>query len=69
MFGRRKIKLTKKYFLSQIYYLKYSLFVLLVSAFKLDLRIRMMQIYNLNNRIDAPIGLVATKTSFKTIIC
>lgn len=68
MFGRRKIKLTKKYFLSQMYYLKYSLSAVLVSAFKLDLRIRMMQIYNLNNYIDAPIGLVATKTSIKTII-
>lgn len=69
MFGRRKIKLTMKYFLSQIYYLKYSLFVLLVSVFKLDLRIKIMQIYNLNNHIDAPIRLVATKTSIKTIIC
>lgn len=27
----------------------------------------MMQIYNLNNYIDAPIGLVATETSIKTI--
>lgn len=68
MFGRRKIKLTKKDFLSQIYYLKYSLFVLLVSTFKLHLRIRMMQIYNLNNHIDAPIGLVARKTNIKAII-
>lgn len=69
MSGRRKIKLTKKYFISQIYYLKYGLFVLLVLAFKLDLRIRMMQIYNLKNDIDAPIGLVATETSIWTIIC